>query len=214
MKTKKCNVCDKIKSVDDFYKNGIYYKYRCKECEKENNIKYYSNNKEEHNKRCKTWQSLNKQKQKTISKKSYNNLKENKEWKSKKYEYTKKYHKIQYQNNPIFKIKRNLRNRLNDALRNKTKKQMSILKLLSCSIEEFKLYLEKQFLPEMNWENHGVVWEIDHIKPCASFNLIKIEEQKQCFHFSNHQPLFKTTEIAEKFGYKNHIGNRDKSDTV
>ena len=39
---------------------------------------------------------------------------------------------------------------------------------------------------------------------------IKLEEQKQCFHYTNLQPLFKTTEIAEQYGYINEIGNRNK----
>jgi hypothetical protein len=64
----------------------------------------------------------------------------------------------------------------------------------------------------MTWSNHGEIWEIDHIKPCSSFNLADIEQQKQCFHYSNTQPLFKTTEIAESLGYENEIGNRNKSD--
>jgi hypothetical protein len=63
----------------------------------------------------------------------------------------------------------------------------------------------------MNWENQGMVWEMDHIKPCDSFNLGILEEQYKCFHYTNIQPLFKTTEIAEQNGYKNEIGNRNKS---
>ena len=67
------------------------------------------------------------------------------------------------------------------------------------------------FKPGMSWENYGKIWEIDHIKPCDSFDLTKLEEQQKCFHYTNLQPLFKTTEIAESFGYINQIGNRNKS---
>ena len=42
-------------------------------------------------------------------------------------------------------------------------------------------------------------------------NLLNKEEQKQCFNFTNFQPLFKTTEIAKSFGDINEIGNREKS---
>lgn len=62
----------------------------------------------------------------------------------------------------------------------------------------------------MNWDNHGIIWEIDHIKPCVSFNLIDPEQQKQCFHYTNLQPLFKTNEVAKSFGYIDEIGNRNK----
>jgi len=70
--------------------------------------------------------------------------------------------------------------------------------------------LEQRFKLEMTWENHGILWEIDHIKACSNFDLTKLEEQKQCFHYTNLQPLFKTTEIAEQHGYTNEIGNRNK----
>ena len=43
----------------------------------------------------------------------------------------------------------------------------------------------------MSWENYGTLWDIDHIKPCASFDLSLEEEQKKCFHYSNTQPLYK-----------------------
>jgi hypothetical protein len=103
-----------------------------------------------------------------------------------------------------------LRIRLIDALKGKNNKYKPTLKLLGCSIKKFKLYLESQFKPEMTWENHGDIWEIDHIKSCASFDLTDIEQQQECFHYTNLQPLFKTTKISESFGYINEIGNRNK----
>ena len=81
-------------------------------------------------------------------------------------------------------------------------------------MDKCKQHLESQFKPEMNWENHGKIWEIDHIKPCISFDLTNIEQQKQCFHYTNLQPLFKTSELAESFGYINEIGNRNKSKNI
>ena len=41
----------------------------------------------------------------------------------------------------------------------------------------------------MNWDNYGQ-WHIDHIRPCASFNLLDPIEQKICFHYTNLQPLW------------------------
>ena len=63
----------------------------------------------------------------------------------------------------------------------------------------------------MTWDNHGEIWEIDHIIPCSKFNLTEEKQQKECFHYTNLQPLFKTTKIAESFGYNDQIGNRNKS---
>lgn len=41
----------------------------------------------------------------------------------------------------------------------------------------------------MNWDNYGE-WEIDHIKPCASYDLSKPKEQRKCFNYMNLQPLW------------------------
>jgi len=111
------------------------------------------------------------------------NNKGGKEWNN---QYIKKRKENDYQ----FKLKHTLRLRLLDALKRKNvTKKHSAIKLLGCSIEECKQHLEKQFKPEMNWDNHGKVWEIDHIKPCSKFDLSDSEQQKECFHYTNLQPL-------------------------
>lgn len=126
------------------------------------------------------------------------------------------YRKQRKKDNPEFKLKNLLRLRINDALKReinggKVSKTHSSIELLGCNIKHYVNYLESKFLPEINWDNHGEVWEIDHITPCHNFNLQDIKQQKLCFHYTNTQPLFKTTKIAESFGYFNIIGNRDKS---
>jgi hypothetical protein len=85
-----------------------------------------------------------------------------------------------------------LRSRLSQEIRKvKTKKSARTMDLAGCDIEYLVEYLEDQFQDGMNWENHGRDgWHIDHIKPCASFDLTKIEQQKQCFHYTNLQPLW------------------------
>ncbi|MDB4232434.1 hypothetical protein N9795_01875, partial [Candidatus Pelagibacter sp.] len=92
-----------------------------------------------------------------------------------------------------FKLRVILGTRLNEVLKkNKTNKGSNIIKLLGCSLEKVKIHLEKQFKEEMNWDNHGSYWEVDHIIPCDNFNMQDIEQQKQCFHYTNLQPLTKT----------------------
>jgi hypothetical protein len=51
------------------------------------------------------------------------------------------------------------------------------------------MFLEYQFDENMSWDNHGKYWSIDHVIPCASFDMSNIDEQKKCFHWSNLQPL-------------------------
>ncbi len=85
-----------------------------------------------------------------------------------------------------------LRVRVADALRAASAgKTRSTLELIGCSVEDLMSHLESKFVPGMTWENRGLYgWHIDHIQPCASFDLTDINQQKQCFHFSNLQPLW------------------------
>lgn len=50
-------------------------------------------------------------------------------------------------------------------------------------------HLEAQFAEGMSWDNYGE-WHVDHIKPCALFNLLLADEQEACFHYTNLQPLW------------------------
>ncbi len=69
------------------------------------------------------------------------------------------------------------------------KKALSAALLVGCSTEELKIYLEKQFTDGMSWNNYGE-WHIDHIRPCASFDLSDLSQQIECFHYTNLRPLW------------------------
>lgn len=103
-------------------------------------------------------------------------------------------HKLQLKTNINLRLGSILRTRINFVLKS-NKKASSTKNLLGCSIEFFKNYIESKFKPNMTWNNYGNkkgirCWEIDHIKPCASFDLSKPEEQRKCFHYTNLQPLW------------------------
>lgn len=58
----------------------------------------------------------------------------------------------------------------------------------------------------MSWQNRGRghdKWHIDHVRPCASFDLTDPEQQKQCFHWSNMQPLWQTDNLRKGSKYEN-----------
>ena len=79
----------------------------------------------------------------------------------------------------VLKFKKVLRNRINKSIKSGGyKKQSETFEVLGCSWEFFKSHIESSFTEEMTWDNHGE-WHIDHILPCASFNLINEEEQKK-----------------------------------
>jgi len=93
-------------------------------------------------------------------------------------------------NKKNFRILKSLRARLLQALNDNVKKKHTI-QFIGCSVKELKSYLESKFNNGMSWENYGRKgWHIDHIIPCAKFDLSKLEEQEKCFHYTNLQPLW------------------------
>jgi hypothetical protein len=90
---------------------------------------------------------------------------------------------------PSARVEYALRGRLYKALKGGTKSAPT-LQLLGCSVAYLRAHLETRFRPGMTWENYGAVWEIDHVLPCAKFDLTDAAQQRACFHFSNLQPLF------------------------
>ena len=140
-------------------------------------------------------------------------LKTMREWKTRNAEHVKRY-KARYRMNNndkirayqrrkrkelmtssvAFVIRERLRKRITEALRNQRgSKSKKTMQFLGCSLEDFRIYIESKFDVGMNWSNWGKgkdKWNLDHIVPCAIFDLTKPEHQNRCFHFSNYQPLW------------------------
>lgn len=96
-----------------------------------------------------------------------------------------------------FVILANLRCRVRAALKSQSaKKSYTTEQLLGCSIPELRHHVANQFHLGMCWENHGE-WELDHVRPCRSFDLRDPEQQRECFHYSNVQPLWKEDNRAK-----------------
>lgn len=222
MQTKICPTCKVEKTLDQYNKNKTRKDNLCRECKNCQSVggkKHYHTKKSPrlnedlqfNHKICSEcnielpFEQFNKLKLgrfgiDTICKGCRKN--KDKRYRNNNKEKLNQYRKNKKATDPQFKLKHILRLRLLDALkRNNTTKRHSALILLSCSIEQCKQHIENQFKPEMSWNNHGSYWEIDHIKPCDSFDLTDIEQQKQCFHYTNLQPLT----ISENRSKKNKI---------
>ena len=102
-----------------------------------------------------------------------------------------------------FRCKFYARNRIKNLLRNKGvwSSGGSVSKWVGCTGQDLKLHLESKFRHGMTWDNHGSVWEIDHIIPLASIDLTNTDEVARLSHYTNLQPLT----ICE---------NRKKADSV
>lgn len=172
---KRCSVCDKMRSKDDFHRkkdNKDGRDNRCKYCMKE----YYEKNRD---------RKLSYQK--TYDKKNRRRIHE-KRMKS-----------------PEYRIADSIRRRLRRALKGNWKSGEYIEKL-GCTIKELKLYLEEQFIENMNWSNYGE-WHIDHIVPLSSFDFSDDVQLRQACHFSNLQPLWAKDNILKS----NRSGSDNRS---
>jgi len=128
-----------------------------------------------HSERKKKWEKLNPEK--------------NRIYRSRYYQKVKK--------KPVYITQNRLRARIHVAItKAKVRKKDSILSLCGCSTPELMLHLQSQFKEGMHWNNYGK-WHIDHIRPCASFDLTDPEQQRQCFHYSNLQPLWAKENLSK-----------------
>lgn len=148
--------------------------------------------------RCKIWQQNNPEKYKECCRRyRQSHLEKYREIDRKRRSQKTIYTRNRRKNNINFRLAGRLRSRMNAALRGKNK-AFGTNRTLGCSIESFKIYLESKFEPGMSWNNYGRNgWHIDHIMPCAIFDLTKPEHQKRCFHFSNMQPMWAQNNVRK-----------------
>jgi len=113
-------------------------------------------------------------------------------------QYNNRYIQKRRAEDPMFDMLLRLRRRLHRVLaRARAKKASRTSSMLGCSAQEFMEHIQRQFKPGMCWNNRHL-WHIDHIRPCCSFDLLEPEQQRQCFHFSNLQPLWASENIAKR----------------
>lgn len=97
-----------------------------------------------------------------------------------------------YQSDPAFKLRCIVSRRIHHVLKDQNAiKSKRSLEYLGCTPHELKSYLEERFKDGMSWENYGQFgWHVDHIRPCASFDLNDEMQASQCFHYTNLQPMW------------------------
>ena len=199
----KCSACDEEKPMSFFSKNRT----RCKECSNECRRKTYDEN-EEHRKKLiqqaltfKHNKVLERQKvrleeqtrmgmdNKQCSKCSQIKAKDN-------FRHNRLKCKDCERDEPIDKLKRNIRGRIHDAL---NKKEFHTSEYLGMnSIEYFKWLLTCD--ERYNLENKKE-WHIDHVIPLSKFNLDIKEQQLIAFNWRNTMPL----SVQENLSKNNRI---------
>lgn len=107
--------------------------------------------------------------------------------------------KIKKSEDPLFKLTCSIRSIISNNFRcGGFKKSENTQKILGCSFEEFKIYLESKFENWMCWENKGLYngefnfgWDIDHIIPLST--AYNEEDIVRLNHYTNLQPLCSKT---------------------
>jgi len=173
MRTKICSKCNIEKDSTCFSKkteNKDGLMSQCKTCRSKIELIYRQNNREKVKLRRKNYYEINKEKH---------------------LEYFLKMRDT----NEVFKLKDNIRRRINFFLKSKgIKKNNSTFNIIGCTPETLKEHIEKQFIDGMSWELMGQI-HIDHIIPLSS---AKTEEEvyKLC-HYTNLQPLWAEDNLSK-----------------
>lgn len=90
---------------------------------------------------------------------------------------------------PAYKVEAATRARMWHAI--KVPERKAGISGLAYTVQELMTHLEGKFSQGMNWRNYGKNgWHIDHIRPCASFDLADPKQFKDCWDLSNLQPLW------------------------
>jgi len=151
--------------------------------------KYREKNREKNREYSKKYRENNKEKVRMRKESSYSKKKEYYRVKAKEYKNRRK------KENPLYKLYLNMSSLISISIkRGGYTKTSKTHKILGCSFDEFKFYIESKFESWMSWENKGKYngdfnygWDIDHIIPISS---AKTEEEIiKLNHYSNLQPL-------------------------
>ncbi len=101
----------------------------------------------------------------------------------------KQWNKTKRLNDPLYKLRNDISSLIRTTLSNlEIKKSKRTLEIIGCTIEEFRYFLENKFDENMNWENRGTYWHMDHIIPISWAT--SEEEVYRLSHYTNFQPLY------------------------
>ena len=184
-KTGICYSCKKINICKDYDR----HKDRIIKTNQKSHQKHIIKRREEAKKRSKIYVLNNPEKRKITTKKYRDSNKE----KLRQYEIERNQlsrtrvlrnlKNKEWRKNPINRLNKNIGTAVWRCLK-LAKDGVSWIRLVNFTVQELKIHLETQFDENMNWENYGTYWEVDHIKPlslCSSF--------EESWDLKNLQPL-------------------------
>jgi hypothetical protein len=178
METQLCKYCDTQVKLELFRIN----RKKCKNCEKKYGRVYRNN--EHGRQKAIIWSNNNKERHAKLQS----------EWAKNNREYLNNKYNARTNSDFNFKIKKACQRQLLFNL----KKKNTTMKYLSCDINFFTKWLSYCFSKDMNINNHGSYWHLDHVIPVSLFNLESEEERFLCFHYLNYMPLLARDNISKQ----------------
>lgn len=114
--------------------------------------------------------------------------------------------------NPTLRLQGSFQRRLYEVIKGKSKKSNLLSKYMGCTLDEFVKWVEYQFIDGMTLDNYGKEWHLDHVRPCASFDLSKDEDILECMCWKNIRPCWKTENLTKssKIDHKLISDHKDK----
>ena len=184
MENKVCSKCKQAKPLTEYYFSYNKPSSSCKKCISVYQKEYYKGNSKRVRDRILKY--YNQHKERVLdSQRKYriNNIEHVRDYQR---NYQREYTRRRYQTDTNFRLLRILRARLNQAVNNKT---TNTLDLLGCSLYDLKKHLSSTVSSSFCWNTDydSKLYHIDHIIPCAFYNLTDPEQQRRCFHYSNLQ---------------------------
>lgn len=190
-----CTTCSRLLSFKNFYKDNRTGKLRtqCKDCCKNYDKQYYKNHKEE--KKIYAQKSERKLYVKEYNSREYVRQRRKEKDKQeeniiKRKEKDRKYYQRKKQEDK-YRLEQSMCVLIGSILSGRTKHSNILEERCGYTEEDLRQHFENLFTSEMNWDNYGEYWEVDHIIPRASFNYSNIgdEQFKQCWALDNLRPL-------------------------
>ena len=109
--------------------------------------------------------------------------------------------KNERKSNINYRLKKSLAARLRTVLI----KNNTTMNYIGCNIQYLREWFEYNFTNDMNWDNYGSYWSIDHVIPVCKFDLTNEDEKLKCWNWSNLIPVTVKYNSSKKEIDKNQI---------
>ena len=189
---KQCNKCENYKSNDEYRKytdRENSYSKTCKKClneeDKIRKQKLRQKKRETLKAKCELCEEEKVLKEFTKLKKFY----KTKICISCYPEFLTKQKNAWCKNERLTNINYRLKKSLAARLRSVIVKNDTTMNYIGCNIQYLREWFEFNFTSEMNWDNYGSYWSIDHIIPVCKFDLTIEDEKLKCWNWTNLMPV-------------------------